>query len=191
MKFLNSWISAVVVCSVVASQANADVLMLASGNEARNTVAATNLNSFDGVGNAFVENQRDTSRSASVFVPGSLINKSSQGAWLITQSVLHDNSAHPLKASLTTLSGADHKITPIPPLATEIRSVSTFAQFVQIFKPSQNSHNNNEPVQAMVNVEITPKTSSMALIGLLASGLAGITGLITVSRRGFFIRKAR
>ena len=34
MKFLNSWIFAVAVCSVVASQANADVLMIASGVDA-------------------------------------------------------------------------------------------------------------------------------------------------------------
>ncbi len=187
MKFLNSCISAVVVCSVVASQANADVLMLASGNGARDTVAVTNLNSFDGVGNTIVESQRDTSRAASVFVPGSLINKSSQGAWLMTQSVRHYNAPRPHQASLMTLAGADHKITPIPPVGTELRPVSTFEQFVQIF----NGHKDSEPVQAMVNGEINPKTSNMSLVGLLATGLAGITGLITVSRRAFFSRPTR
>ncbi len=187
MKFLNLWIPAVVVCSVFASQANADVLMLTTGNESRDNVAATNLNSFGSVGNTIVESQRDTSRAASVFVPGSLINKSSQGAWLMTQSVRHDNTVHSQKVSSITFAGHGRKITPIPP---EIRPVSTFAQFVQIFKATEDSLNNNEPVQAMANVEITPKTSSMPLIGLLATGLAGITGLFTVSRRGFFSRKA-
>ena len=190
MKFLNSWISAAVVCSVVASQANADVLMLASGDDARDTVAVTNLNSFSSVGDTIVENQRDTSRASSVFVPGSLINKSSQGAWLMTQSVQHNNAARPQQAPLMTLASRDHKITPIAPLGTETQPVSTFAQFVQIFKPSHNSHMGSEPVQAMVHPEITPKTSNMSLIGLFASGLAGVTGLITASRRGLFSRTA-
>ena len=187
MKFLNSWISAVVVCSVVASQANADVLMLASGNDARDTAAVTNLNSFGSVGSTNVESQRDSSRAASVFGPGSLINKSSQGAWLMTQSVRHNNARRPHQASLMTLVGTDHRITPIPPVGTEIRPVSTFEQFVQIF----NGHKDSETVQAMVNGDITPKTSNMSLIGLLASSLAGVTGLITVSRRGLFRRTAR
>ncbi|MEI8017194.1 MAG: hypothetical protein WCH39_03290 [Schlesneria sp.] len=191
MKFLKSWIFAVAVCSVVTSQANADVLMLASGIDARDTVAATNLNSFGAVGNTVVENQRDTSRATSVFVPGSLINKSNQATWLITQSVQHDNTARPHQAQLMTLAGRDHKITPIARFETESRPVSTFAQFVQIFKPSVDRLNNNEPVQATVNGEMTPKTSNVSLIGLLASGLVGITGLITASRRGFFSRMAR
>ena len=191
MKFLNSSIAAVVVCSVVASQANADVLMCASGDDARDTIAVPNLVSFDGVGNVAVENLRDTRRASSVFVPGSLINQSSQGAWLMTQSVQHDNMARPHKVSLMTLAGRNHKITPIPPLGTENQPVSTFAQFVQVFKPSQNGHKDSEPAQAMVNGEITPKSSSVALIGLFASGLAGITGLITASRRGFFSRTGR
>ena len=190
MKFLNSWIFAVAVCSVVASQANADVLMIASGVDACNTVKVTNLNSFGGVGNTIVETQRDTSRAASVFVPGSLINKSNQGTWLMTQSVQHDNAARPHQAPLMMLASRDHKITPIAPFGTETHPVSTFAQFVQIFKPSVDRLNNNEPVQAMVNGEMTPKTSNVSLIGLLASGLVGITGLITASRRGFFSRKA-
>ncbi len=191
MKFLNSWIAAAVVCSVVASQANADVLMSVSGDDARNSVAATNLNSFSGVGNTIVENQRDTSRTSSVFVPGSLINKSSQGAWLMTQSVQHNNAARPHQSPSMALAGRDLKITPIAPFGTETRPVSTFAQFVQIFKPSQNGDMRSEPVQAMVHAEITPKTSNMSLIGLLASGLAGVTGLITVSRRGFIHRTVR
>lgn len=186
MKFLNSCFSAVVVCSVVASQANADVLMLASGNDARDTVAVTNLNSFGDVGNSFVESQQETSRAASVFVPGSLINKSSQGAWLMTQSVRHTNAPRPNQASSMTLAGTDHKITPIPPVGTEFRPVSTFEQFVQIF----NGHKDSDAVHAMVNGEITPKTSNMSLIGMLATGLAGITGLITVSRRAFFSHPA-
>ena len=105
----------------------------------------------------------------------------------MTQSVRHNNARRPHQASLMTLVGTDHRITPIPPVGTEIRPVSTFEQFVQIF----NGHKDSETVQAMVNGDITPKTSNMSLIGLLASSLAGVTGLITVSRRGLFRRTAR
>ena len=83
------------------------------------------------------------------------------------------------------------EITPTPPAGSESRPVSTFAQFVQIFKPSQNANDDIEAAHTTVNEDVTPKTSSMAYVGLFASGLAGITGLITASRRGFFFRAVR
>ncbi len=191
MKLLNSWISAVVVCSAIASQANADVLMLASGDSTGDTFAVTNVTSFVGVGNVSVETKREKSQASSAFVPGSLINKSNQGTWLMSQSVQHEKTARQEKVSLRTVAGRGQKITPTLPTGTETRPVSTFAQFVQIFKHTQNSQDELKAVHATVGDEIAPKTSSMAFIGLFASGLAGITGLVTASRRGFFLRAAR
>jgi hypothetical protein len=172
MKALNSWVAAVVTCSAIASQANADVLMAGSFDAASNS--NSNLNSPDAVGH---EN-RNSSRP--VFVPGSLINKTSTGAWLMAESVRRDAVARPRKVEMNLLAG---RITPIPPAGTELRAISTFAQFAQMFKPT-----NNGEVQAMVGDEdeVEPRTSNMTLIGLFTFSLAGITAVISASRRGFF-----
>ena len=193
MKALNSWVAAVVTCSAIVSQANADVLMLGSQDGARDVSAASHQNSFDVVVNTADENQRNSNRVRPVFVSGSLINKTSTGAWLMAQSIRRDGTPRKPKVDLNLLAGRGHGITPIPPAGSEMRPISTFAQFAQLFKPAAGSQYNTGEVQVMLgdDGEIVPKTSNMTLIGLFTFSLAGITAVISASRRGFFGRTPR
>ncbi len=185
MKALNSWVAVVVASSAIASQASADVLMVG----APDVNAVNQQKSFDEVGDVAIESQESSSRVRPVFVSGSLINKSSTGAWLMAQSVRRDGAARPQKVEMNLLAGRGHGITPIPPDGTEVRAISTFAQFAQMFKPTSDS----SEVQALLDDdgEIVPKTSNMTLIGLFTFSLAGITAVISASRRGFFGRTTR
>ena len=189
MKALNSWITAVVTCSAMVGQANADVFMLASGDGGRGVNAVANLKLFDRAGHAPVDNQRESSQVRPVFVPGSLIDKASTASKLMAQSVRRENAAVSQKVSLIQLAGCrGHQITPIQPVGAETRPISTFAQFVQLFESAPGSHDGRDAVLAMDgdDDEIIPKTSNMTLIGLFAFSLAGITAVISASRRGFF-----
>ena len=151
--------------------------------------AVSNLKSFDDVGNAVVEAQKSLSQVRPVFVSGSLINKSSTAAWLMAQGVRRDSAAQSRKVDMNLLASGGHEITPIPPAGTEMRAISTFAQFAQMFKPTSD----DGEVQALLGEEgeIIPKTSNMTLIGLFTFSLAGITAVISASRRGFFGRTPR
>ena len=170
MKVLNSWVAAVVACSAIASQANADVLMVGAPGGASDAIEASNLKSSNDVGNAAVENQQSSSQVRPVFVSGSLINKSSTGAWLMAQGVRRNGAAQPQKVDMNLLASGGHGITPIPPAGTEMRAISTFAQFAQMFKPTTDIGE----VQALIGEdgEIVPKTSNMTLIGLFTFSLA-------------------
>ena len=181
MKALNSWIAAAVTCSAMVSQANADVLLLNSGDTARDVAEVTGMRPVVGVDNARDEHP---SRVRPVFVPGSLIEKSRQGTRLMSESVRHTITASPSKVMVVPFSGRHHNITPIPPAGTEMRPVSTFAQFAQTVKSALYS----DSAETLVSDEdeIVPKTSNMTLIGLFTFSLAGITAVISASRRGYF-----
>lgn len=193
MKALKSWVAAVVTCSAIAGQANADVLMLSSQDGAHDVNAFGQQNSLGRVVNVAAENQENSNRVRPVFVSGSLINKSGTGAWLMAQSSRRNVTPRKPQVEMNLLSGRVHGITPIPPAGTEIRPISTFAQFAQMFKPATGSQSDNGEVQVMLGDgdEIVPKTSNMTLIGLFTFSLAGITAVISASRRGFFGRTPR
>ena len=184
MKTLKSWFFAVFACTAISSQANADVLMVGSLGGVHDVNSVTPLKSSDSLGSTSVENQANSSRVRSLFVSGSLINKSSTGFWLISQCVRRDTAPQPQKAEINQLTSHGHGITPIAPDGTEVRPISTFATFVQIFQ----SHNESGVVQSSVHRddEIVPRTSNMTLIGMFAFTLAGITAFISVSRNEFF-----
>ncbi len=189
MKALNSWVAAAITCSAIASQANADVLMLASGEGADEQAVVTDLKPFESVGNFAGKNQQESSPVRPVFVPGSLINNSTQGAWLMSQANRPDNVARSPKVSVIQLTSRAHGITPIPPADTESRPISTFAHFVQMFKSPANG--DAAQVASTDDDEVAPKTSNMTLIGLFTFSVAGITAVISASRRGYFGRTPR
>ena len=193
MKALKSWVAAVVTCSAIASQANADVLMLGVSDGARDANTESHVQPLNGAGIAADENQRSSHRANPIFVPGSLINKTSTGAWLMAQSVRRDDTSRTPNVEARLLAVCGHEITPIPPEGTEMRAISTFAQFAQMFKPTASSFDDSGEIQAMLgdDDEIVPKTSNMTLIGLFTFSLAGITAVISASRRGFFGRTPR
>ena len=188
MKALNSWVAAAITCSAIASQASADVVMF-SETSADEQAVATGLLPIEGTANIAVKNPQESIPVRPVFVPGSLINKSNQGAWLMSQTGRPGNDARLPKASLIQLAGRGHGITPSPPAGTESRPISTFSQFVQLVKSSTNGD-----VVASVSADdddVAPKTSNMTLIGLFTFSLAGITAVISASRRGYFGRTPR
>ena len=193
MKAFNSWVAAVVACSAIATQANADVLMAGSVGVSSGAHAEGEVQYSNGVNNVAVKNQQKPNRVHPVFVSGSLINNTNTGAWLMAQSVRRDGAARPQKAEMNLLAGGGQRITPIPPAGTEMRAISSFEQFVQLFTPSSGSHVDSGEFQAMVGDEdeIAPKTSNMTLIGLFTFSLAGITAVISASRRGLFGRTPR
>lgn len=193
MKVLNSWIAAVVACSAIASQANADVFLLASEGGACDVNAVNHLKPFDDVGGVPIETQQTPIRVCPVFVPGSLINKTGTAAQLMAQSVKSDNAARSKNVEMIRLAGRHHAITPIPAAWSESRPISTFAQFVQLFESAPGARGDRDAVQAMGgdDDEIVPKTSNMTLIGLFTFSVAGITAVISASRRGYFGRTPR
>jgi len=184
MKTLKSWIFAVFACTVISSQANADVLMVDSLGGAHDVNSVKPLKSFDGLDSTSVETQANSSRARSLFVSGSLINKGSTGAWLISQCVRRDTASQPRKAEVNQLTSHGRGVTPIPPAGTETTPISTFANFVHNFQ----SRNESGVVQSSVHRgdEIVPRTSNMTLIGMIAFTLAGITAFISVSRNDIF-----
>ena len=184
MKALNSWIVAVVTCSAFAGQANADVHMVGVYDGFPGVNAVRGPQSIDGVEVAAAETQLSSSREQSLFVPGSLINKTSTGAWLLAQSVRQETATQRPKVEMNQLASRGPVITPIPPVGTEVRPISTFAYFVQAFK----SHNESSVAQSTVyNDEVIfPRTSNMTLIGLLTVILIGLSALISVSRQRMF-----
>lgn len=182
MKTSKSWVVSIVVCSVIASQANADVLMVGPLERVSNVNALRPLRSFDGDCNRAVENQANSSRVRSLFVSGSLINRSSMGSWLIAQCVRRDTATQPKKTEINQSIGRRREITPIPATGTEVRPISTFDNFVHKFR----GRNESDVVETSVRHgdEIVPRTSNMTLIGLFVLTLAGITAAISVSRNG-------
>ena len=190
MKAMNSWIVAVVTCSAFAGQANADVHMVGVYDGFPGVNAVRGPQSIDGVEGAAAaaaaaaETQLSSSREQPLFVPGSLINKTSTGVWLLAQSVRQETATQRPKVEMNQLASRGPVITPIPPVGTEVRPISTFAYFVQAFK----SHNESSVAQSTVYHDevIFPRTSNMTLIGLLTVILIGLSALISVSRQRMF-----
>lgn len=181
MNTLISRIAAFVVCTAVASQASADVLMAGSlGGDPDGSVVRPMM--FGDQGVAPVKHCFNSIPNRPIFVAGSLISHSRAGAWLISQGVRRDGRNQPQKADVGLPAGHGQRITPVPPSESSRQPVSTFAQFVQKLK----NHSERGGVEAIVSNRdgVVPRTSSMTLIGLIAVALAGITAFISVTRVG-------
>ena len=181
MKTLSTWVVAIITCSVIATQAHADVFMIGALSGVRDVNASRSVR-VGQLSNASVEIRSVAKRFRPAFVSGSLINKTSTGTWLMAQCARREAPVHLRKVDTDLRASRGHKITPIPPSGSVDQPISTFAHFVQKFK----NHGERGVVQTNVGDHIgaVPSTSSMTLIGLIAVTIAGITASIGASRSG-------
>ncbi len=177
MRTMKSWVTAVVACSAIASQADADVFMVGSFAETRDRGALVSSDVTDR------ESVGSTSRLRAVFVSGSLINKRSTGSWLMSQCVRRGVAAEPRQDEAKRFPGRGQQVTPVPPAGTESQPISTFAHFAQQFKSNRDV--GADQAASRDAAEIVPSTSNMTLIGLFAFALAGVTAFIGVGRKVF------
>ena len=93
--------------------------------------------------------------------------------------------------SFPEVPGARMRITPIPASEADDAPISTFSQFVQLFKSTAGVESDPTATVSEITGEILPKASNMTLIGLFAFGIAGTFSVISVSRIGIFGRAMR
>ena len=175
MKALNSWVVAFVASSAFATLANAEILF------PELQIASPTQQSELPVGSDWSDKSCiNESDIRSVFVPGSLIDKSGTMAWLMAESVKGNSFVHPESV------GRRVALSPIPPAGTQLRPISTFAQFAQNFRSAPQNVDHRDAVQALTSGENAPKASNVALVGLFAFSLAGTWALMGAARRGLF-----
>jgi hypothetical protein len=180
MKALNTWIVVFAACSAFSTQASAETLLMELQNASSTRQSAIEIGTEDG-------NDTDTITNSirPVFVENSLIDKSGKTAWLMADSVKGDTSTHFESVVANGSAGRRVVLTPIPPAGTQLRPISTFAQFAQNFRSAPQNHDDSDSIQAMVSGEIVPKTSNMTFVGVFAFSLAGMGAVISGARCGW------
>ncbi len=95
-----------------------------------------------------------------------------------------------LSESRPQLHASTKGITPIPEQATDVPSISTFSQFVQLFKSSTSVESESSERVSEITREILPKAFNLTIFVLFFLGFAGTCSVISMSRVGIFGRTA-
>ncbi len=112
-----------------------------------------------------------------------------RGEWLMSHSVRVPEVVR-LPKSLPQLIAASKGITPIPVKETDVVAISTFSQFVQLFKSTTGAEKDTTERVSEIARGILPKASHMTLIGLLVFSFAGMCSVVGMNRIGVFGRTA-